>query len=220
LSEEPSREPGLGRIEAFSDGVFAIAITLLALDLRPPPARDAAELVQGLLAQWPAYAGFGVSFLLIGVVWINHRVIFSYLVRADHWLVWLNLLLLLNVVALPFTTDVLAGSMGGPAGRVGALLYGGWLTVGGVAYNGLWRYACAGGRLVDPRADPAELRQLSRLWILGPILYAAASLLALVSDRLSLAGFAAMIVLFALPIGPVAGRRRNGRPRSAGSTDR
>ena len=71
-----------------------------------------------LAVQWPEYAGFVVSFLFIGVIWINHRVMFSYLVEADHGLLWLNLLLLLNVVALPFTTAVLGANVGGPGGVV------------------------------------------------------------------------------------------------------
>jgi uncharacterized membrane protein len=91
------------RVEAFSDGVIAVAITLLALDLRVPDPAAHGGLAHALAAQWPNYAAYLVTFLTIGIIWINHHAMLRRLVSVDHTILVLNLLLLLTVVILPFT---------------------------------------------------------------------------------------------------------------------
>lgn len=107
-----------GRMEAFSDGVFAIAITLLVLDLEVPG--DTGEgLLRGLLEQWPSYLAHVVSFATVGAVWLGHLAVTGFLHHADVWLLRLNLLLLLLVAVLPFPTRLLAGGIASEGGREG-----------------------------------------------------------------------------------------------------
>lgn len=96
-----------GRVEAFSDGVFAIAITLLILEIKVPEGAGE-HLWTALGAQWPSYAAYVVSFLVIGIMWANHHTVFGYVARVDRTLLFLNLLLLLVVAALPWPTALLA----------------------------------------------------------------------------------------------------------------
>ena len=114
-----------GRVEAFSDGVLAVAITLLVLDLHVSPGGH-----PGLAAQlrdtWPNYASYLVSFLVIGVIWVNHHALFSLVARVDRVLLWENLILLMFVTTMPFTTSTLAEfvRVGGADARWAVLLYG------------------------------------------------------------------------------------------------
>ena len=104
-------EKETARIEAFSDGVFAIAITLLILEIKIPGA-GSADLSRQLLRQWPSYVAFVISFAFIGIMWINHHRLFTHIKRANNVLLFLNLLLLLGVCAVPFPTAVLAQHFG------------------------------------------------------------------------------------------------------------
>lgn len=107
---DPARRAETGRTEAFSDGVFAIVITLLVLDVRAPDSSPS-ELLGDLLAQWPAYLGYLTSFLYIGVIWLNHHALFNRVQRIDKRLNLANLVLLLTTAFLPFPTSVLATSI-------------------------------------------------------------------------------------------------------------
>src|SRR5262249_7594264 len=117
-------EAGTGRIEMFSDGVFAIAITLLVLDLRVPlrSELDNQSLWSALGDRWTNYLSFLISFFIVAVAWTNHRTMFSYIHRADHALVVLNTLLLLAVVVLPFCAALLTEYIDAPRERQAALL--------------------------------------------------------------------------------------------------
>src|SRR2546427_8978175 len=145
-------------IEAFCDGVFAVAATLLVLEVRVP-GHDAVTAAGGLwraLGQhWSSYAAYALSFVVIGIMWANHHNIFGYIGRANHTFVMLNLALLFCVAFLPFPTAVLAQYLPSPQHPTpAAVLYGGTLTVTAVAYNAVWRYAAGGGRLLNAEADP------------------------------------------------------------------
>jgi uncharacterized membrane protein len=107
----PADAPGTGRVETFSDGVFAIVITLLVLDLRLPE-HPAGALLHELLAQWPAYLAFTVSFVYIGIIWLNHHALFRRIRRTAVGLNWANLGVLFGAVILPFPTAVLAAAFG------------------------------------------------------------------------------------------------------------
>src|SRR5689334_19247140 len=130
------------RIEAFSDGVFAIAITLLVLEIKVPENTEHG-LGRALLDQWPSYASYLVSFFVIGIIWINHHAIFDHLERVDLSLLYLNLLLLLWVGLLPWPTSVLGTYMehGGADERVAAIIYTGVMTLLGSSFGALWTYA-------------------------------------------------------------------------------
>ena len=163
------------RLLAFSDGVFAIAITLLVLDIHAPSAqeltRNGHHLAEALGHQWPSYLSFLLSFLIVGVVWGNHHTMFSYIQRVNHLLVVLNLLLLLSVVVLPFSATVLADSLALPEQQTAVLLYSGILTVGGVFYNLVWWYASTNHLFLDTHLPTHVVRQLTRRYLLGPLLY-------------------------------------------------
>jgi uncharacterized membrane protein len=141
-----------------------------------------------------------LSFIIVAVVWANHRTMFSYIQRADHTLVVLNTLLLLNVVTLPFCAALLGEYIGVSQERRTALLvYTGTLVVGGIIYNALWRYAAHRHRLLDPNIDPLLVRTLSIRYLFGPLLYSVAFVLAFLSGVMSLIFCGFLALLYLLP---------------------
>src|SRR5487761_125314 len=128
------------RIEAFSDGGFAIAITLLILEIKVP-VPSAGPLGAQLERQWASYISFFISFAFIGIMWINHHRLFTHIRRSDNTLMLLNLLLLLGVTFVPFPTAVLATYLGHPDQRLGAIFYSGTYFFIAIFFNLLWRYA-------------------------------------------------------------------------------
>jgi uncharacterized membrane protein len=134
------------RIEAFSDGVFAIAITLLVLTISPPT--DYHNLAHQFAERWPALAAYVVSFIVIGIMWLNHHSIFSYFDRVDRNLVYLNLLLLLSVAFIPYPTAILGEALRqGEGTRVAAVVYSVTMTLNGYSWAALWLYASGRRRL-------------------------------------------------------------------------
>jgi uncharacterized membrane protein len=196
-------------MEAFSDGVFSIIITLLVLDLRVPrlATLHGVSLGAALLDQWPSYLAFVLSFLQVGVVWANHHTMFHYIHRTDHKLLVYNLLLLLGVAMLPFTTAVFSEYIRGNDAqrRLAAQIYSGALMFVGVVFNVIWQHALNAG-LVHPRADPHRLYALRRHWLLVPVLYAAAYAFAFVNVYVSVAMYVLLLFYYALP-GPIVLRR-------------
>jgi TMEM175 potassium channel family protein len=192
----------LGRIEAFSDGVFAIAITLLVLEIHVPEEPENG-LGQALLDQWPAYASYVVSFFVIGIIWVNHHAVFDHLLRADRPLLFLNLLLLLFVGVLPFPTNLIATYMehGGADERVAAVVYAGTMTAMGATFGALWAYASGHGRLLGETLSPTEVNRLTRRFTAGTPIYLLSMLVALVSAPACLALNALLAVYYALPTG-------------------
>jgi uncharacterized membrane protein len=149
------------RTEAFSDGVLAIAATLLVLDLRVP-ARDTlhASLGAALAHEWPAYAAYVTSFLVIGIIWVNHHGVFDLLSRVDRVAQFLNLLLLMTVVAIPFTTALLSEYLtaGGRDARTAALVYSAVMLAMSVSFASLYDYLSRQPRLMADGVDPATVR--------------------------------------------------------------
>ena len=156
------------RLEAFSDGVFAIAITLLVLEIKVPPPSTA--LGAELLNLWPSYLAYVVSFLVIGAIWINHHAMFKHIVRVDGMLLLLNVLHLMLIAFLPFPTAVFAEAFHrGTDEPVAAAFYGGILTVIGIFVNVMWRYATHEYRLIDTHLTAKKVRKIRRLFLVGPI---------------------------------------------------
>jgi uncharacterized membrane protein len=189
-----------GRIEAFSDGVIAIAVTLLILDIKVPrDLPEGASLLAALLAQWPSYFAFATSFATIGIMWLNHHRVFNQIKRVDQMLLVLNGMLLLCITFVPFPTSLIAEYLGEPEQRTAALVYSGTFVVTAIVYNLLWRYASQNNRLLDHRSDPAEVAGISRQYAFGPLLYLAAFALAFWSATASLALNLLLAVFFAIP---------------------
>jgi uncharacterized membrane protein len=198
-----------GRIEAFSDGVFAIAITLLVLEIHVPEDPENG-LGAALLDQWPAYASYVVSFFIIGIIWVNHHAVFDHLKRADRPLVFLNLLLLLFVAVLPFPTNLMATYMqeGGADERVAAVVYSGTMALMGVSFGALWLYASTHRRLLGDTLSSEQIRALTWRFVIGSPFYLLSMLVALVSAPACLALNALLAVYYAVPGGGAIMHRR------------
>ena len=155
-----------GRIEAFSDGIFSIAATLLVLDLKAPAAT--LPFWQGIAAQWPGYASFLLSFLFIGIMWINHHRLFSHMHRSSDLLMVANLLLLLGVVWIPYPTSLMAQAVF--TGRLmdAAILYNGSYLVIAFLFNLLFG-VCVTGGLLD--RNVSGVRNIARSYALGVLMY-------------------------------------------------
>jgi uncharacterized membrane protein len=174
---ETTEEKVTGRTEAFSDGVFAIAITLLILNLRAPllpadvtPDAQQAALIQRLGAMWPDYVAYVMSFAVILVMWENHHRIFSVVRLIDQaFLVWNGLLLML-VCVVPFPTEILAKYFLTPSAKVAAAVYAGHGFLIAVAFTALWRHATRHARLVAP-GKQAEVDKLTAQYRFGPLMY-------------------------------------------------
>ena len=194
------------RLEAFSDGVFAIAITLLILEIKVPGAGEielSGGLWTALTQRWPSYVGYLLSFLIIGIMWANHHALFTYIRRVDRRFIFANLLLLMTVGFLPFPTAVLAEHLADAAVRTQAtVFYGGVLVLSALAFNAVWWSGVRGRRLLGTDFDEAGLRTISRRYALGPLSYAVATGVAAISVWLSLGIHLALALLYALPEQP------------------
>jgi TMEM175 potassium channel family protein len=191
------------RLETFSDGVFAIAITLLVLEL-PVPAVGHGELGQALLDEWPSYAAYLVSFAVIGIIWINHHAVYGYVRAADRGLLFLNLNLLLWVALIPWPTRLLAEYMqaGGDNERVAALVYALTMTLMGFSFGAMWMYISVRPGVGAVGHLPAtEVRARTRRFVIGAPLYALSIGLAAVSAPACLAVNALLAVYYAVPGG-------------------
>ena len=195
------------RLEAFSDGVFAIAVTLLVLEI-VVPAHFKDHPLRALIDQWPSYLAYLVSFSTIGAVWLAHTAITEYLHRADAVLLRLNLLLLMVVSFLPFPTRLLAESITErDAERVSATVYGINLFLASVLVSVLWRYAVH-ERLVRPDAADEEVQTLTKRLTPGLAGYLVVIVLGVFLPFVAVFGYLAIAVYFILPFGIIRHRRR------------
>jgi len=184
------------RLETFSDGVFAIAITLLVLEIAVPHLEEPGQLGQALLDLWPSYIAYATSFMTIGIMWVNHHSVFRQIRESDHRFLLINLGLLMCISFVPFPTTLLADYAWGGNGESAALAYGITLTITAVFFNLLWRYAAWNGRLLRADADPREVSGISRAYLPGPFMYGGATLIALVSPEASAALYLAVAVFY------------------------
>jgi len=195
-----SQEPSTARAEAFSDGVFAIAITLLVLEIRPPEHGEE-SLVRGLLELWPSYLAYALSFVTIGIMWLNHHEVMRLVRTVDRTFLLVNMLLLLLVAFIPFPTSVLADFLqDGEERGTAAFFYSGSFAVTAVVYNALWRYLRRHRvRLMERHVTDAEVAAITRSYLFGPAVYGLATLAALVSAWASVAICIALSASFAIP---------------------
>ncbi len=208
MSELPTTDRALvaaretDRLEAFSDGVFAIAITLLVLEIKVPHRGEGAggrELLDALSGQWPAYLAYVTSFATILIMWINHHRIFRCVRRVSHPLLILNGLLLLCITFVPFPTALLTEYLQRPGQEIAAAVYSGTFIVTAIVFNLLWHHVARSPHVLDPRVNARFVRQNTRGYALGPLVYGLAFGLAFLSATLSLAVCLALAVFFGLP---------------------
>lgn len=188
-----------GRLETFADGVFAIAITLLVLAIRLPTPDE--DLVKALVRQAPEFLAYVVSFLTIGIMWVQHHRLFTLIRRSNPTFAMINVVFLMFIAFVPYPTAVLAQRLGSNVNALEAtLLYGGTMVAIATMFNAIWRYASArsGHLLVDLSADAR--RAEARGYRYGVPVYLLISALAFLNPLLSLAGFGAFAAYWALPI--------------------
>ena len=193
------------RLEAFSDGVFAIAATLLVLELRVPS--ETTDLPGALLRLWPAYAAYLVSFLTIGIIWVNHHTLLEHCRRVDRRFLYLNLLLLVAVGIVPFPTSLVDQYILSEQGATAALVvYGlGGLLIA-IAFTGVFLYATHDQRVVGDDAAARRIRREGRLFPIGLGAYLLGIALAFVAPLASLAIYALTALFYALPLLPLPAR--------------
>jgi uncharacterized membrane protein len=187
------------RLEAFSDGVFAIAITLLVLDLAVPPRAGSApgSLARALAHQWPSYFAYLVSFLVIGIIWVNHHTVFNKVRLVDRTVLFVNLMLLLVVSAIPFPTRLVAEYLtAGTDAHTAAAVYSATMLAMGLAYSGLWLAVTRDAGLLHDSIDPATSRSALRRFGVGSVVYLVTIGLAFVSAIATLAVHAALAIYY------------------------
>ncbi|MGH2866916.1 MAG: TMEM175 family protein [Solirubrobacteraceae bacterium] len=192
---------GTNRLEAFSDGVIAVAITLLVLSINVPQPTHGISLAHRLGHNWPEYAAYATSFLTIGIIWINHHVMIGRLRQTDHSILILNLLLLMSIVILPFATELIAAYLREQHGqKLAAAIYGGAFLVMAIAFATLNQHILLRrSHLIEPPMELAERRRVLGRSVIGLIPYATATALALVSPYVTLAICAALAGFYATP---------------------
>jgi uncharacterized membrane protein len=165
-----------GRAEAFSDGVFAVAITVLVFGLLPIGTGKLDGEV--LLQAWPQYFAYVVSFLTIGIMWMNHHTILAHVARVDRPLLVINLLLLMGVVAIPFPTALVAEHLRRPGGTAATVTYGIVMIAISAGFCGLWVYVVTHAPALGAALPPEALRSSIPGFTLGGAAYVAGTLIA------------------------------------------
>jgi uncharacterized membrane protein len=207
--EDPPLEPAAtetrlsstGRVEAFSDGVMAIAITLLVLNLKVPPIDDVTPggLANVLADAWPSYVAYLAAFVTIGIIWLNHRTLIEGIARFDVRLHWLNLMILLGVATLPWPTALVAeyAQRGGADASIAAALYGLTATLMATPWGFILRHLADRPELLEPGYSVAYVRAESRRGFVGLPVYATATVVALVAPLVALVAYLAIAILYA-----------------------
>jgi uncharacterized membrane protein len=182
-------EPGTTRLETFSDGVFAIAATLLVLELS---VSSSDELGHALLHIWPQYLAYVTSFVTIGIIWMNHHHTVSLIARTDRTMLFVNNLLLLTIAFLPFPTKLVGDYLRGDGEQAAALAYAGTLVVMAILHQVWWQYARRNRRLIAAETPDSALRAVDRAYWPGVPMYAAVFVVAFFSP------LAAVVITFAI----------------------
>lgn len=204
--QKPVAVMGTGRLEAFSDGVFAVAITLLVLNIQLPQGipqnilQDPTSLEQtiegNLRNAIPEILSYIVSFVIIGVYWVGHHNTCHYIKRSDRTLLWINILFLMCIVFIPYPTGLIGRYPFTPAVIV---IYGGTLVVTGSVLQLIWWYATHHHRLVERDIDPALVKKATRRNMLPPLSYLGAIIISFISPPVSLLIFAFVPLLYIIP---------------------
>jgi uncharacterized membrane protein len=184
------------RLEAFSDGVFAVAITLLVLEINIPGGEN---LWHQLKEEWPSFASFFVSFWVIGIIWVNHHGVIDHLKRTDRGVLYLNLLVLMSVVLIPFSTALMAEHLkSGADENVAAAVYAGSFVLMAVSFGVLWEYITRHREGLGVELTDEEVRRRSRSFQIGNPIYALAVIVAFISPAVVLVIIGALAVYYML----------------------
>jgi uncharacterized membrane protein len=183
-------------MEIFSDGVFAIAATLLIIDVSVDA--PGGELGAELKHSWPQYAAYAVSFLMIGIWWVNHHAYMEVIDRVDRTLLFGTIAFLACIAFLPFPTRLVAEHFRDDGVRAAAITYGLTMTAAAICATSFWFYAASGRRLIAETADQRAISSLSRAVIPGVPINVAATLVALWSPYTALALFASLALFYVL----------------------
>jgi TMEM175 potassium channel family protein len=176
-----------GRVEAFSDGVFAIAITLLVLEIHVPNAPPGHSLWTALGHEWPSYFAFVVGFFGVGVTWINHHTTFGQIAHVDRPLLLLNLLLLMSISAIPWPVELVATYLNrGRQASVAVAVLGLVMTSMSIAFTAFWQYATRHPGILRDDVDPDAVRGGRLRFALGLGIYPALTLLSFLSAPITL----------------------------------
>jgi len=185
------------RLETFADGVFAIAATLLILNVDAQVGDGTTDLGKRLLEIWPSYIAYAVSFVTIGIIWSNHHTVMAQLGKVNRTFLMLNVFLLMCVAFIPFPTRLIAENFHDRTElEPAALAYGATMTVMSICYISLWLYAIGGGRLLRDDSDSLTVSGITRSYLPGAPMYFTATLLALVSPVASVALFGAIALFY------------------------
>ena len=182
------------RLEAFSDGVFAVAITLLVLEIAIPTGD---HLWHKLGEEWPSFASFFVSFWVIGIIWVNHHGVLDHLKRADLPILYLNVFVLMAVVLIPFATALMAEHLNsGEDEHVAAAVYAASFLLMAIAMGTLWEYITRRRKELGVELSDEEVRRITRAFHIGNPFYAAAVAMAFISPAIVLVIIGAMAVYY------------------------
>ena len=185
-----------GRVEAFSDGVFAIAITLLVLTIAQPTNYD--MLRHQLWERWPALSAYVVTFMVIGIEWVNHHTVFTNLQKIDRTFFYLNLLLLMTIVFLPYPTEIFGEALRrGHGATTAAVFYSVVMTVNACIWAAAWLYASSGRRLLTSEFPESERRMSTLVLAIGQLPFALAMGLAMFNPYLCLGFLGALSLYYA-----------------------
>lgn len=202
-------EKDTNRLEAFSDGVFAVAITLLVLNIKIPGLDTPGKLLEDgvlwpeLAKQWPMLVAYVTSFATIGIMWLNHHRVFSHVKRTSTLLLLFNLLLLLVIVFIPVPTALLAEQLPYPGQHAAAVIYSGTNVLMAISFNLIWNHASRDGRLLGKNVDMHSVAAISAQYMYGPLLYIVAFVLAWISAPVSIAFNFLLALFFAIPGRPL-----------------
>src|SRR5260370_15299266 len=187
-----------GRLETFADGVFAIAATLLILNVDAQVTRSGRSLGHELLHVWPSYVAYAVSFLTIGIIWVNHHAVIGQIGRVDRAFLFVNVAFLMCAAFIPFPTRLVAEHIRDHGAAAAAFTYGATLTTTAALFTALWLYAARDQRLLRPDADPGMVSGITRSYLPGPSLYLIATLVSLASPTTRVLLFGAIAVFYVL----------------------
>ncbi len=188
------------RVEAFSDGVFAIAITLLILAISIPELSKEAllkgELITHIIALWPKLLSYIVSFSVIGIFWVGHHIMFRFIKRVDRILLWLNILFLMIISFIPFPAALL-GEYGQE--QTAIIIYGTTLFLAGISFEFLWVYASHNYRLIDKNLDSQRIARATKIVLIAPIIYLLAIIASFINPLWSIIIYILVPILYILP---------------------
>jgi uncharacterized membrane protein len=189
------------RMVTYIDAIFAIALTLLAIEIKIPESVRGSNLIAILYHEGTPFVSFLISFVAISVYWYNHHTMFHYIKKIDHTLIFLNMALMLDVIVIPFCASILGQyiDVGGWDSKVAALIYGGWILLGAIPFNLVWGYVLKHKELLHEDFDMDDLVVMKNYFNRGVYIYLIVTLLSLWNVWVSVIGFALLLVLYLLP---------------------